>query len=49
MLRRVTVETEVGPVSLPAPPVRRAGETTRFGPVPAIGEHTEAIRAEFSA
>jgi crotonobetainyl-CoA:carnitine CoA-transferase CaiB-like acyl-CoA transferase len=46
------------PVSLPdgqeadlvAPAIRSSNETTtRFRPVPAFGEHTDAIRAEFSA
>jgi formyl-CoA transferase len=48
-LRRVTVETPTGPVSYPAPAAQRAGETRRYGAVPALGEHTEKIRAEFMA
>ncbi len=43
------------PVALPgggaaeiiAPAVIRAGETLALGPVPAVGEHSAAIRAEF--
>ena len=31
----------------PAPPVEMAGVEPVTGPVPALGEHTEAIRAEF--
>jgi crotonobetainyl-CoA:carnitine CoA-transferase CaiB-like acyl-CoA transferase len=47
-LRRQTVETPNGPVDIAAPPVLR--ETTRsLGPVPAIGEHSSAVRTEFSA
>jgi itaconate CoA-transferase len=47
-LRRQTVETPNGPVAIAAPPVLR--ETSRsLGPVPAIGEHSSAIRTEFSA
>ena len=47
-LRRQTVQTPGGPVAIAAPPVLR--ETTRdLGPVPAIGEHSAAIRADFSA
>lgn len=48
-LRRVTVETEAGPASIVAPPVRYAGEERALGPVPAIGANTEALRAEFAA
>jgi len=46
-LRRISVETSQGPVSYPAPARLRVGETRRYGPVPALGEHTEKIRAEF--
>ncbi len=47
-LRRIEVETPAGRVSMPAPPVRRPGEERTYGPVPAVGEHTAAVRAEFS-
>jgi len=47
-LRRVTVATPSGPASYPAPAAQRAGETRRYGAVPALGEHTEKIRAEFT-
>jgi formyl-CoA transferase len=43
-LHRITVGTPSGPVSYPAPPHRRAD----YGAVPALGEHTEKIRAEFA-
>jgi len=47
-LRRQTVQTPGGPVAIAAPPVIR--EAARdLGPVPAIGEHSAAIRAEFAA
>jgi itaconate CoA-transferase len=46
-LRRITVGTPSGPVSYPAPPRNGAGEPGRYGAVPALGEHTEKIRAEF--
>jgi formyl-CoA transferase len=46
-LRRITVGTPSGPVSYPAPAERRAAGTRRYGPVPALGEHTENVRAEF--
>ena len=35
-LRRITVETEGGPVSLPAPGVIWEGEVREYGPVPAL-------------
>jgi hypothetical protein len=34
-------------VSYPAPAAQRDGEPRRYGAVPALGEHTEKIRAEF--
>ncbi len=47
-LRRVTVETPAGPLDMAAPPVRyKDMDVAAPRPVPAVGEHTEAIRAEF--
>lgn len=46
-LRRAETPTPEGPVLVPAPPARRAGETPGLRPVPALGEHSEAIRREF--
>jgi formyl-CoA transferase len=46
-LRRITVATPSGPVSYPAPAERRASTSRRYGPVPALGEHTERVRSEF--
>ena len=46
-LRRITVETPSGPVSYPAPAERHIAATRRYGPVPALGEHTAKIWAEF--
>jgi itaconate CoA-transferase len=46
-LRRTSVVTPSGPVELVAPPVRVDGEQPGLGPVPALGEHSEAIRREF--
>jgi crotonobetainyl-CoA:carnitine CoA-transferase CaiB-like acyl-CoA transferase len=45
-LHRLAVATERGPVSVPVPPGWRArpGDSLR---VPALGEHTERVRAEF--
>ena len=48
-LRRITVGSPSGPLSYPAPAAQRAGEPRRYGPVPALGEHSEKIRAEFAA
>ena len=48
-LRRITVGTPSGPVSYPAPPRSGSGTARRYGAVPVIGEHTEKIRAEFTA
>ncbi len=47
-LRRITVDTPSGPVSSPAP-AEQGAATRTYGPVPALGEHTERIRAEFMA
>lgn len=48
-LRRVAVETPSGPVKMPVPPVIWSGRQPAPGPVPAPGEHTDAIRREFSS
>jgi formyl-CoA transferase len=48
-LRRITVGSPNGPVSMPAPAPLRVGEERRYGPIPKLGEHTEAVRHEFSA
>ncbi|NKE45938.1 CoA transferase [Roseomonas frigidaquae] len=46
-LRRLVVETPGGPVPVAAPAARLAGPPRSYGPVPALGEHSAAIRAEF--
>jgi formyl-CoA transferase len=46
-LRRISVDAPSGPVSIPAPTPQRAGETRTYGPVPALGAHTEKVRKEF--
>ena len=46
-LRRIEVGTPSGAVRYPAPPARDDGAPRRYGPVPALGEHSAAIRAEF--
>jgi formyl-CoA transferase len=47
-LRRITIGTPSGPVSYPAPAEQRSA-SRHYGPVPAVGEHTAKIRAEFMA
>jgi formyl-CoA transferase len=44
-LSRITVATPSGPVSYPAPP---RGRREGYGAVPALGQHSEKIRAEFA-
>ena len=48
-LRRASVETPNGNISIAAPPVLCADEARQLGAVPALGEHSAAIRAEFAA
>jgi crotonobetainyl-CoA:carnitine CoA-transferase CaiB-like acyl-CoA transferase len=43
-LSRITVETEAGPVALPAPAPQVAGEKRAYGAVPRIGEHDALYR-----
>ena len=40
-LRRITIGTPSGPVSYPAPAEQRASAARRYGPVPALGQHTD--------
>jgi itaconate CoA-transferase len=47
-LRRISIGTPSGPVSYPAP-AERSAASRRYGPVPALGQHTEQVRAEFMA
>ncbi len=48
-LRRATVATPNGDVSIAAPPVLSSDGPRSLGPVPAIGEHSASIRAEFAS
>ena len=48
-LRRATVQTPNGEVAIAAPPVLFSDGARSLGPVPAVGEHSDAIRAEFAA
>jgi itaconate CoA-transferase len=43
------VRTPGGDIDALLPPVQAAGQEPVMGPVPALGQHTEAIRAEFGA
>jgi crotonobetainyl-CoA:carnitine CoA-transferase CaiB-like acyl-CoA transferase len=42
-----TIRTPGGDIDALLPPVQIAGQTPVMGPVPALGEHTDAIRTEF--
>ena len=49
-LRRVAVASPWGDIALPAAPARLAGvEEPSYGPLPALGQHTEAVRRELLA
>jgi len=48
-LRRITIGTPSGLVSVPSPAARHGGAPRSYGPVPSLGEHSEKIRAEFAA
>ena len=45
--RLISVSTDGGPVELIAPGAVIRGETPSYGKVPGLGEHDDAIRAEF--
>ena len=47
-LRRVEVDSPTGKVSMVAPPVTMDETPRVLGPIPAIGQHSEEIRREFS-
>jgi crotonobetainyl-CoA:carnitine CoA-transferase CaiB-like acyl-CoA transferase len=46
-LKRIEVDTAGGQVSMVSPPAGVVGEDHALRPVPALGEHSKAIRAEF--
>jgi formyl-CoA transferase len=47
-LRRVAVSSPWGEFAVPASPARLAGEPEpEYGPLPALGQHTEEVRREF--
>src|SRR5829696_2087733 len=45
--RTVEIETPAGPVRILAPGMIFDGALPALGPVPGVGEHTDAVRAEF--
>ena len=45
--RFITVRSDGGEIELMAPGFVTRGETPSYGPVPALGQHSDAIRAEF--
>ena len=45
--RFITVQSDGGEIELMAPGFVTRGETASYGPVPALGQHSDAIRAEF--
>ena len=47
-LRRVKVQSHSGPVEIAAPPATFDTNICELGAVPAVGEHSEKIREEFS-
>ncbi|MEI6800794.1 MAG: CaiB/BaiF CoA-transferase family protein, partial [Pseudomonadota bacterium] len=46
--RQITVDSPSGPVKMMGRGVRHAGQVAQFGAVPALGQETEAILADFS-
>lgn len=47
-LRRISVDAPEGPVQMVAPPAHVRGQARSYGPVPALGQHTDDVRSEFS-
>jgi formyl-CoA transferase len=48
-LRRIAIDSPTGAIRLPAPAPIRSGVERAYGKIPALGEHTERVRAEFLA
>jgi len=46
--RFIEIKTSAGDVQVLAPPPIAVGEPESYGPVPALGEHDKAVRAEFT-
>ena len=47
--RHITVDSPTGPVEMMGRGVRHGADATDFGAVPALGQQTDALRAEFAA
>ncbi|MCG8491465.1 MAG: CoA transferase [Sneathiellales bacterium] len=47
-LERSQVQSPEGPVNLVASPIRFADQADNFGAIPALGQHNDALRSEFS-
>lgn len=46
--RQVTIDSAGGPIGLPTPPAKFMHDPApKFGPLPSLGEHTQAVRKEF--
>jgi itaconate CoA-transferase len=46
--RQVTISSAGGPIDLPTPPAKFMHDPKpEFGPLPSLGQHTEAVRKEF--
>ena len=48
-LRRASIEIPGGTVDIVAPPASHDRQMRPLGPVPAAGQHTEAIKREFAS
>lgn len=48
-VRKIEVQAPAGSVDMIAPPIKISGVEPKFRPVPRVGAHSDAIRAEFGA
>jgi crotonobetainyl-CoA:carnitine CoA-transferase CaiB-like acyl-CoA transferase len=46
-LKTITIATPEGEVTVIAPAAAVVGDTPTYGPVPAVGQHSQALRREF--
>jgi crotonobetainyl-CoA:carnitine CoA-transferase CaiB-like acyl-CoA transferase len=47
-LRKITIDSPSGPITMPAPPALVKGEERQYGAIPSIGNHSDALRKEFA-
>lgn len=47
-LRHIEIGSPSGPIRLPAPPAKLKEGDRHYGPIPALGEHSDKIRNEFT-